>query len=91
MLAPSTTGENRCSTARISALFLEHSFLGTGTHIAPGHNRSALAIGIADLTPNFLVSYDAEHTTPLLSAAPPTMSNFACPAPSGSTILATAT
>lgn len=91
MLAPSTTGEYRLSTSRISPLFLEHSLLGTGTHIAPGQSLSALAIGIADLTPYFLVSYDAEQTTPLLSAAPPTMSSFACPAPSGSTILATAT
>jgi hypothetical protein len=91
MLAPSTTGENLCSTARISALFLEHSFLGTGTHVAPGQSRSARAIGIADRTPYFLVSYDAEHTTPLLPAAPPTMSSLACPAPSGSTMRATAT
>jgi hypothetical protein len=46
---------------------------------------------MADRTPNFLVWYDAEHTTPLLFTVPPTMSSSALPAPSGSTILATAT
>src|SRR6185437_820180 len=47
--------------------------------------------GIADRTPNCLVSYDAEQTTPRLSAEPPTMSSGARPAPSGSTNRATAT
>src|SRR5688572_18740380 len=91
MLAPSTTGANRSSTARISPLFAEHAFRGTGTHIAFGHSLSARAIGIAERTPNFRVSYDAEHTTPRLSRDPPTISRRALPAPSGSTMRATAT
>src|SRR5688500_11333901 len=91
MLAPSTTGANCSSTARISALFTPHAFRGTGTHIASGHSLSAREIGIADRTPNLRVSYDAEQTTPRLSRDPPTIRSGALPAPSGSTILATAT
>src|SRR4051812_23073799 len=90
-LAPSTCGANRASTARISLLFTPQALLGTGTHIAFGHNLSAREIGIADRTPNLRVSYDAEQTTPRLSADPPTMSRGSLPAPSGSTIRATAT
>ena len=91
MLAPSTTGENFSSTARISRLFsLNTRAAGIGTHVAWGHNRKAREMGIADRTPNFLASYDAEQTTPRLSRVPPTMRNVAFPAPSGSTILATA-
>jgi hypothetical protein len=41
-------------------------------------------MGIAERTPNFRVSYDAEQTTPRLPAAPPTINNGALPAPSGS-------
>jgi hypothetical protein len=59
--------------------------------MASGQSRSAREIGIADRTPNFLVSYEAEHTTPRLPAAPPTIRNGALPAPSGSTMRATAT
>ena len=72
-------------------LLSEQARRGTGTHIASGHNRSARAIGMADRTPNFRASYEAEHTTPRLSRVPPTMSSDALPAPSGSTIRATAT
>ena len=51
LLALSTTGESFPNTARISALLAEHAFIGTGTHIASGHNRSACAMDIADFTP----------------------------------------
>src|ERR1035437_10059540 len=91
MLAPSTTGVNRSSTRRIARLASEHACRGTGTHIAVGQSRRACAIDIADRTPNALVSYDAEHTTPRLPGRPPTMSRGAFPAPSGSTERATAT
>src|SRR5918999_5937874 len=91
MLAPSTIGANCSSTARISALFLEQALRGTGTQVAFGHSRNARAIGIAERTPNLRVSYDAEQTTPRLSRDPPTISSGALPAPSGSTIRATAT
>src|SRR5690242_3880928 len=90
-LAPSTTGEKRSRTLRISWLFSEHALRGTGTHIAFGQSLSAREIGIADLTPNFRASYDAEHTTPRLSRVPPTINSGSRPAPSGSTIRATAT
>src|SRR3954466_9784386 len=59
--------------------------------MAFGHSLSAREIGIAERTPNFRASYDAEQTTPRLSRVPPTMSSGSFPAPSGSTILATAT
>src|SRR6185437_1539424 len=91
MLAVSTTGANRWRIARIWWLFAEHSRRGTGTHIARGQRRNACDTGIADRTPNALVSYEAEQTTPRLSAEPPTMRRGARPAPSGSTNRATAT
>ena len=62
-----------------------------GTQTAPGQSRSARAMGIAERTPNFRVSYEAEQTTPRLSREPPTMRSLALPAPSGSTARATAT
>src|ERR1019366_7612154 len=91
MLAPSTAGVKRSRTRRIARLASEQACRGTGTHIASGQSRSACAIDIADRTPNALVSYDAEHTTPRLPGRPPTMSSCALPAPSGSTERATAT
>src|SRR5712691_5181813 len=59
--------------------------------MASGQGRSALDIGIADRSPNARVSYEAEHTTLRLPGRPPTISNGARPAPSGSTARATAT
>ena len=53
--------------------------------------RRAREIGIADRTPNFRASYNAENTTPRLSAEPSTMRRGTVPAPSGSTIRATPT
>src|SRR5688500_4589471 len=91
MLAPSTTGANCPRTSRISALFAEHALRGMGTHIASGQSLRARAIGIAERTPNFRVSYDAEQTTPRLSRDPPTIRRRALPAPRGSTMRATAT
>src|SRR5512138_1808513 len=67
MLAPSTLGAYRSSIARIWRLLSEQARRGTGTHMASGQRRSARAMGIADRTPNFRASYDAEHTTPRLS------------------------
>src|SRR5688500_447077 len=91
MLAPSTTGANLSSVPRISWLFTEQAFRGTGTHTASGHSLSARDIGIAERTPYLRVSYEAEHTTPLLSLDPPTIRSRAFPAPSGSIMRATAT
>ena len=59
--------------------------------MAPGQSFNAREIGIAERTPCSRASYDAEHTTPRLPGAPPTISNDARPAPSGSTCRATAT
>jgi hypothetical protein len=89
-LAPSTIGVNRWSTARISLLFAEQALPGTGTNIAFGQSFSALAIDIADRTPYWRASHDAEQTTPRLPRLPPTISSGDFPAPSGSTSLATA-
>ena len=61
------------------------------TTTACGQSRNARAMGIADRTPKRRASYDAEHTTPRLSRGPPTMRSGSFPAPSGSTIRATAT
>jgi hypothetical protein len=47
-------------------------------------------MGIPDRTPNVRASYEAEQTTPRPSGLPPTRRWGARPAPSGSTILATA-
>src|SRR5690349_14188431 len=91
MLAPSTTGVKRASTAAIAFDVALQAWRGTGTHIASGQRRSACAIGIAERTPKARVSHEAEQTTPREPGRPPTMSSVALPAPSGSVIRATET
>ena len=91
MLDGCTTGANRCSTAAISRLLRLQAPRGTGTQVASGQSCSARAIGMAERTPKARHSYDAEHTTPRLPGRPPTMRRGARPAPSGSTMRATAT
>src|SRR5687768_14386275 len=89
-LAPETIGVNFSRTFRISLLLIPHSLPGTGTNIACGQSFSARAIGIAERTPYWRASHDAEQTTPRLPRRPPTIRSVALPAPSGSTSRATA-
>ena len=43
-------------TSRIWRLFAAHACQETGTTVACGHNRSARAVGIAEVTPNLRTS-----------------------------------